>query len=101
MIKSDVLCGMTEIQAAINYEINGIITDEVPSNLSITGLQPVYKKYAGWPNELPHDQGFDALDDNFKNYVKDIEQWKGWMDGMQQESVKIYSPTNEENLPRA
>ena len=35
-----------------------------------------------------------AKKDSIINYVKDIEQWKGWMDGMQQASVQIQSPTH-------
>ena len=33
-----------------------------------------------------------APKDSILPYVKDIEQWKGWMDGMQQASVTITSP---------
>lgn len=35
-----------------------------------------------------------APKDSVLHYVKDIEQWKAWIDGMEQPSVKILSPTN-------
>ncbi len=73
MMKSDVLCGLPNIEAGVSYNINGQITDEVPANLCSKGIEPVYKQMKGWSDELPHDQGFDALDQNFKDYVNFIE----------------------------
>jgi hypothetical protein len=35
-----------------------------------------------------------APKDSILSHVKDIEQWKGWMDGMQQAAVNITSPTH-------
>ncbi len=35
-----------------------------------------------------------APKDSIIPYIKDIEQWKGWMDGMQQASVKITSASH-------
>jgi hypothetical protein len=35
-----------------------------------------------------------APKDSILPYVKDIEEWKGWMDGMQQSSVNIQSSTH-------
>jgi 5,10-methenyltetrahydromethanopterin hydrogenase len=35
-----------------------------------------------------------APKDSIIPHIKDIEQWKGWMDGMQEASVKITSPTH-------
>lgn len=75
MMKSDVLNGMTEIEAADSYTVNGSITDEVPSNLCTADVQPNYKQFKGWAEELPHDRGFDALDANFKDYIKYIETY--------------------------
>ena len=35
-----------------------------------------------------------APKDSIVNYINDIEVWKAWMDGMQQSSVQISSPTH-------
>jgi len=77
MIKSDVLCGMPEICAAEAYIVDGVQTNQVPSNLCTANLEPLYRTLPGWANELPYDKGFDALDNNFKSYVQFIEDYLG------------------------
>lgn len=74
MMKSDVLNGMSELKAATAYEIDGHITDEVPSNLCTAEINPVYRLFKGWERELPHDVPFEQLDSNFIEYVKFIEK---------------------------
>lgn len=74
MMKSDVLNGLPQIEASTAYLVNGVETDEVPANLCTVEVKPVYKKFNGWADDLPHDQGFEALDENFKTYVNFIEQ---------------------------
>lgn len=73
MMKSDILCGIDEIKAGTAYKIDGEITDEVPANLCTAKTEPVYTSFAGWPDELPYDQGYDALNPNFKAYIEFIE----------------------------
>lgn len=75
MMKSDVLCGLETIEAATAYLADGQETDEVPANLCNATIEPVYRKFPGWKDELPHDQGFDALDQNFKSYVSFVESY--------------------------
>lgn len=73
MMKSDVMNGMEEVKAAVGYSIDNQITTEVPANLCTADINPVYRSFDGWAEELPHDQGYDALDSNFKDYVHFIE----------------------------
>lgn len=73
MMKSDILCGINEIKAGTAYKIDGEITDEVPANLCTAKTEPVYTTFTGWPDELPYDQGYDALNPNFKAYIEFIE----------------------------
>jgi adenylosuccinate synthase len=77
MMKSDVLNGMEHIEAAVAYEIDGVQSDEVPANLCTAEIKPVYQRFQGWPSELPHDKGYEALDLEFRNYVDFIEKTLG------------------------
>ncbi|MBL7813003.1 MAG: adenylosuccinate synthase [Bacteroidetes bacterium] len=74
MMKSDVLCGIDQLKVATAYNTPGGTTREVPANLCSAELKPIYQDFRGWPNELPHDKGYDALDSNFLTYVEFIEQ---------------------------
>ena len=77
MMKSDVLNGMEHIEAAVAYEIDGVQSDEVPANLCTAEIKPVYQRFPGWPSELPHNKGYEALDLEFRNYVDFIEKTLG------------------------
>jgi adenylosuccinate synthase len=73
MMKSDVLNGLDKIEAATEYLVDGVKTDEVPANLCTAKVGVVYKQFTGWGDDMPHDKGYDALDPNFRNYVSFIE----------------------------
>ncbi len=77
MIKSDVLCGLPEIKVAEKYKIDGEFTDQVPANLCDDVVEPHYTVLPGWAGQLDYTGGYDALEPNFKDYVKYIENASG------------------------
>lgn len=74
MMKSDVMCDITEVKAATSYTIHGEETNQVPANLCSTEVLPNYRTFAGFGPHLDHSGGFDALPDTFKNYIAFIEE---------------------------
>ena len=77
MMKGDVLNGFEELQAATHYKIGDTTTDEVPSNLCSTEVEPLYKSFKGWPTETTIDNGFDAMPDSFKDYIDFVQSYLG------------------------
>ncbi len=75
MMKGDVLNGMENLSVATDYEVNGTISQQVPSNLCSTQVNPIYREFPGWGENLSHLQGFNNMDDSFKNYVHFIENY--------------------------
>ena len=75
MMKGDVLNGMEELKVAIEYEIKGDNTQEMPTNLCSTAVNPVYQSFSGWSKEISLEKGYDAMDNTFKEYVDFIEQY--------------------------
>lgn len=71
--KADVLNDFDEINVATAYDIAGSLTDEIPFDLTQTALQPVLKTYNGWKTELDATKGFEALPNEFKVFLQDIE----------------------------
>ncbi len=96
MMKGDVLNGMDELKIATSYKIKGEITQEFPSNLCSTEVEPVYETMPGWSENVNLDKGFDAMDETFKSYVQYIESYLGT-----KISVISMGPGRDETLVRA
>lgn len=77
MMKGDVLNGFDELQAATHYKIGDEISDEVPSNLCSTEVEPIYKSFKGWPTNTSIDDGFDAMPKSFKEYIDYVQSYLG------------------------
>jgi len=75
MMKGDVLNGMEELKVATEYEIKGNNTQEMPANLCSTAVNPIYQSFPGWSKEISLENGYEAMDNTFKEYVDFIEQY--------------------------
>ena len=77
MMKGDVLNGMEQLKVSTSYRIKGAITQEFPSNLCSTEVEPIYETLPGWGENVNLDKGFDAMDQTFQDYVAFIENYLG------------------------
>lgn len=77
MMKSDILSGIDEIKACVAYQINGVQTDRVPSNLCNAPVEPVYEVFPGWQEDISECKTYAELPTNFKAYIQFIEQYTG------------------------
>ena len=75
MMKGDVLNGMEELKVATEYEIKGNNTQEMPANLCSTAVNPIYQNFPGWSKEISLENGYEAMDNTFKEYVDFIEKY--------------------------
>lgn len=75
MMKGDVLNGMEELKVATEYEIKGNNTQEMPSNLCSTAVNPIYQSFPAWSKEISLENGYEAMDNTFKEYVDFIEEY--------------------------
>jgi len=75
MMKGDVLNGMDELKVATEYEIKGNNTQEMPANLCSTAVNPFYQSFPGWSKEISLENGYEAMDNTFKEYVDFIEEY--------------------------
>ena len=75
MMKGDVLNGMEELKVATEYEIKGNNTQEMPANLCSTVVNPIYQSFPGWSKEISLENGYEAMDNTFKEYVDFIEKY--------------------------
>ena len=77
MMKSDVLNGMDQIAACTAYTINGERSEQVPSNMCNDQIEPNLEWFPGWGEDLSHTQGFEAMDQHFRDYVHFVENYLG------------------------
>ncbi|MHA1797866.1 MAG: adenylosuccinate synthase [Candidatus Helarchaeota archaeon] len=78
MTKLDVLTGFDIIKICVKYEINGKITQQMPTNIAeLESVKPIYETFPGW-KELDKNKlmisGFDALPENAKKYILYVEE---------------------------
>lgn len=73
--KLDVLNELPEIQLAIQYQVAGKKTEEIPFDYDEYVLVPVYKTYAGWECEISGYHTFSELPDACQNFLNTITEY--------------------------
>lgn len=76
MMKSDCLDGFDTIKACTSYKIGGTVTDRFPFDIS-GGIEPVYTEFKGWKTDITGIRSYDRLPEEFKAYVRFIEEYVG------------------------
>lgn len=74
MMKSDVLSEFDEIKVCTSYLVNGIETTEVPYDLSLDNVVPVYQTFKGWTEDITGCRKRSELPVNFINYIQFLEK---------------------------
>lgn len=73
MMKADVLSDFNEVKVCIGYEYDGKEIDFFPSIIDSDNIKPIYKSFSGWTSGVNNSRKFSDLEDNFKIYIKFIE----------------------------
>lgn len=78
LTKMDVLTGISPIRIATSYELDGKITDRIPSNIEDLGrIVPHYREVKGWSEPLDECRSFDDLPKNARDFVETVEHLSG------------------------
>jgi len=72
--KSDVLSGFDTLKAATEYSIDNKIFNQIPFNLD-SKIEPVYKTFDTWAQDLCIIDNLDNLPKSFINYLTFIENY--------------------------
>lgn len=76
MMKSDVMDNFETIKVAVQYKVNGEITDKVPYD-TYAEITPIYKEFKGWNCDLSKIKDEKDLPKEFREYVDFIEKETG------------------------
>jgi len=74
MTKADVLSHLDQINVCNAYQLPNTISDEVPFDLSISGLTPCYETLTGWQSDITQVTTSIDLPENLINYIEYIQQ---------------------------
>ena len=77
MMKADVLSGFQEIKICIGYNYNGVDIDYFPSSIESENIKPIFKTFKGWTTKSNTAKKIEDLEENFKSYIKFIEEEVG------------------------
>jgi len=75
--KSDVLSGFEEVLVCDEYEIEGKITTEIPFNVADAKINPQYKTFKGWSEDLSVIRDYEKLPQTFKEYMNYVSSQIG------------------------
>ena len=74
LLKLDVLTGLSEIRACIEYRDRGESVRDFPASLRrLEGCEPVYKSFPGWSEPIGGVREFEALPAAARDYICWIE----------------------------
>ena len=73
----DVLGYLDEIPVCTAYEIDGQVTDEFPTTVSLKKAKPVWKVLPGWKCDITGIRRYEELPENCRRYVEFIEEQIG------------------------
>ncbi|MDO8105913.1 adenylosuccinate synthase [Isoptericola sp. b441] len=78
LTKMDVLTGRERIPVCVGYEVDGVRTDEVPTDQTqFHHAKPVYEELDGWSQDISGCRSFDELPAAAQRYVLALEELSG------------------------
>lgn len=75
MTKADVLSGFASIKVCTHYHYKGSEITEIPFDLDVQEIKPVYKEIQGWREDISKITQLELLPNNILSYVNFIEQY--------------------------
>lgn len=74
----DVLGYLDEIPVCVAYEVDGKTTTEFPTTSKLRKAKPVYKKLAGWKQDIRGIKEYEDLPKNCRAYIEFVEEQIGY-----------------------
>ena len=74
MMKADVLSGFKTIKICTSYLYKGNEIEHFPYDISSENIEPIYKNFNGWEDDLTQKEDFDDLPKSLKEFISYIEK---------------------------
>ena len=73
MMKADVLSGFDTLKVGVAYRYKGEEITHLPYNIEPENLEPIYKEFKGWKEDISKLKDENDLPQTLKDYIKFIE----------------------------
>ena len=70
----DALGYLDELKICVGYEIDGKVTKDFPTTVSLAKAKPVYETLPGWKCDITGITKYEELPENCRKYVEFIEK---------------------------
>ena len=74
MMKADVLSGFKTIKICTSYLYKGNEIEHFPYDINSENIEPIYKSFNGWEDDLTQKEDFDDLPKSLKEFISYIEK---------------------------
>ena len=74
MMKADVLSGFKTIKICTSYLYKGNEIEHFPYDINTENIEPIYKNFNGWEEDLTKKENFDDLPNSLKDFIGYIEK---------------------------
>jgi len=74
MMKADVLSGFKTIKVCTSYMYKGNEIEHFPYDIKNENVEPIYKEFRGWNEDLTQKESFEILPNTLKEYISFIEK---------------------------
>ena len=74
MMKADVLSGFKTIKICTSYLYKGNEIEHFPYDINSENIEPIYKSFNGWEDDLTQKEDFDDLPKSLKDFISYIEK---------------------------
>ena len=74
MMKADVLSGFKTIKVCTSYLYKGREIKHFPYDIQQENIEPIYKEFNGWDEDLTQKENFESLPNSLKEYISFIEK---------------------------
>lgn len=70
LTKLDILSGLQELPVCVAYDLDGERIDSLPADLNVLAkCRPIYRKLAGWSEDITGARAIDDLPSNARHYI--------------------------------
>ena len=74
MMKADVLSGFKTLKICTSYLYKGNEIEHFPYDINTENIEPIYKNFNGWEEDLTKIENFDDLPNSLKDFISYIER---------------------------
>jgi adenylosuccinate synthase len=75
MTKADILDGLDELKVCNSYMVNGEEKNYIPFQMNRVKIEPVYKSFEGWKQDITGITDYASMPQQMKKYINYLNEF--------------------------